>query len=68
MMVPVSSLKGFPAFMGHIFPMTYFVPICVGTYTKGLDFPDLIGRLGWLSLFVPALLLLSLLFLRKQEP
>ena len=67
MMVPVSSLKGFPAFMGHIFPMTYFVPICVGTYTKGLDFPDLIGRLGWLSLFVPALLLLSLLFLRKQE-
>jgi len=67
MMVPVSSLRGFPAFMGHIFPMTYFVPICVGTYTKGLGFADLIGRLGWLSLFVPALLLLSLLFLRKQE-
>jgi ribosome-dependent ATPase len=67
MMVPVSSLKGFPAFMGHVFPMTYFVPICVGTYTKGLGFSDLIGRLGWLSLFVPALLLLSLLFLRKQE-
>ena len=67
MMVPVSSLSGFPAFMGHIFPMTYFVPICVGTYTKGLGFADLIGRLGWLSLFVPALLMLSLLFLRKQE-
>ncbi len=67
MMVPVSSLSGFPAFMGHIFPMTYFVPICVGTYTKGLGFADLIGRLGWLCLFVPALLLLSLLFLRKQE-
>ena len=67
MMVPVSSLKGFPAFMGHIFPMTYFVPICVGAYTKGLDFSDLIGRLGWLAVFVPALLLLSLLFLRKQE-
>ncbi|MGO8952258.1 MAG: ribosome-associated ATPase/putative transporter RbbA [Rhodomicrobium sp.] len=67
MMVPVSSLSGFPAFMGHIFPMTYFVPICVGAYTKGLGFADLIGRLGWLSLFVPALLLLSLLFLRKQE-
>jgi len=67
MMVPVSSLRGFPAFMGHIFPMTYFVPISVGSYTKGLGFADLIGRLGWLSLFVPALLLLSLLFLRKQE-
>jgi len=67
MMVPVSSLRGFPAFMGHMFPMTYYVPICVGTYTKGLGFSDLAGRLGWLSLFVPALLLLSLLFLRKQE-
>ncbi len=67
MMVPVSSLSGFPAFMGRIFPMTYFVPICVGAYTKGLGFSDLIGQLGWLFLFVPALLLLSLLFLRKQE-
>ncbi len=67
MMVPVSSLSGFAAFMGHIFPMTYFLPICVGAYTKGLGFPDLIGRMGWLALFVPALLLLSLLFLRKQE-
>ena len=47
--------------------MTYFVPICVGTYTKGLDFSDLVGRLGWLALFIPALLLLSMLFLRKQE-
>lgn len=67
MLVPVSSLTGFAAFMGRIFPMTYFVPICVGAYTKGLGFSDLIGRLGWLSIFVPALLLLSLLFLRKQE-
>lgn len=67
MMVPVLSLSGFPALMGHIFPMSYFVPICVGAYTKGLGFADLAGRLGWLSLFVPALLLLSLLFLRKQE-
>jgi ribosome-dependent ATPase len=67
MMVPVSSLSGVPAFMGHLFPMSYFVPICVGTYTKGLGVADLAGRLGWLSLFAPAFLLLSLLFLRKQE-
>jgi ribosome-dependent ATPase len=67
MLTPVSSLTGMPALMGKIFPMTYFVPICVGTYTKGLGFADLWGRLGWLSLFVPALLLMSLFFLRKQE-
>ncbi len=67
MLTPVSSLSGMPALMGHIFPMTYFIPIAVGTYTKGLGFIDLIGRMGWLSLFIPALFLLSLLFLRKQE-
>ena len=67
MLTPVSSLSGMPAVMGKIFPMTYFVPICVGTYTKGLGFSDLWGRFGWLSLFAPALILMSLLFLRKQE-
>jgi ribosome-dependent ATPase len=67
MFTPVSALSGMPALMGHLYPMTYFLPICVGAYTKGLGFPDLIGRMGWLSLFIPALFLLSLLFLRKQE-
>jgi ribosome-dependent ATPase len=67
MLTPVSSLSGMPAFMGKIFPMTYFVPICVGAYTKGLGFSDLWGQFGWLSLFPPALISMSLLFLRKQE-
>ena len=67
MLTPVSSLSGMPALMGKIFPMTYFVPICVGAYTKGLGFADLWSSFGWLSLFAPALLLMSLLFLRKQE-
>ena len=30
--------------MGRIFPMTYFLPISVGAFTKGLSFQDL----GWL--------------------
>jgi ribosome-dependent ATPase len=67
LLTPVSSLSGIPAVMGKAFPMSYFLPICVGAYTKGLGFADLWGRLGSLSLFVPTLLLLSLLFLRKQE-
>jgi ribosome-dependent ATPase len=67
LLTPVSSLSGMPALMGKIFPMTYFLPICVGAYTKGLGFADLWIRLGWLSLFPPALLLMSLFFLRKQE-
>ena len=47
MMVPVSALSGMAQLMGRGFPMTYFVPISVGTFTKGLGmedlWPDLMG-------------------------
>jgi ribosome-dependent ATPase len=66
-MVPVSSLSGIAQIMGRAFPMTYFVPISVGTFTKGLGFHDLTPSLTELGLFVPALTVLSLLFLQKQE-
>jgi len=67
MMVPVSSLSGMARIMGRLFPMSYFLPISVGTFTKGLGFPDLAVNIGTLALFIPALLTLSLLLLRKQE-
>jgi ribosome-dependent ATPase len=67
MMTPVSSLTGLGAVMGRLFPMAYFVPISVGTFTKGLGFADLAGYLGALALFVPGLTLLSLVLLPKQE-
>jgi ribosome-dependent ATPase len=68
MMVPVSSLTGMARIMGRLFPMTYFLPVNVGTFTKGLGFADLATNLAALLLFIPALLALSLLLLRKQEP
>jgi ribosome-dependent ATPase len=67
MMVPVSSLSGMARIMGRLFPMSYFLPVSVGTFTKGLGFPDLAVNIGTLALFIPALLTLSLLLLRKQE-
>jgi len=67
MMVPVSSLTGFAAIMGRCFPMSYFLPISVGTFTKGLGFQDLSTKLAALALFIPILTMLSLLLLRKQE-
>ncbi|MFI5019262.1 MAG: ABC transporter permease, partial [Dongiales bacterium] len=66
MLTPVSSLSGLPALMGHLFPMTYFLPISVGTFTKSLGFAALGGKMAALALFGPALTLLSLLLLRKQ--
>jgi ribosome-dependent ATPase len=67
LMVPVSSLTGMARAMGRLFPMSYFLPISVGTFTKGLGFHDLAGNLAALAAFVPALIAISLLLLPKQE-
>ncbi len=67
LMTPVSSLSGMAQIMGRAFPMTYFVPISVGTFTKGLGFADLSADLAGLIVFIPVLTLISLLLLRKQE-
>ncbi|VTZ50136.1 fused ribosome-associated ATPase: ATP-binding protein; ATP-binding protein; putative membrane protein [Methylocella tundrae] len=67
MLTPVSSLAGLPAIMGIGFPMTYFLQITVGAFTKALGFADLSMSLLKLALFIPILTGLSLLFLRKQE-
>jgi ribosome-dependent ATPase len=47
--------------------MSYFLPVSVGTFTKGLGFADLGVRIGELAIFIPALTLISLFLLRKQE-
>jgi ribosome-dependent ATPase len=67
MLTPVSSLAGAGALMGRVFPMSYFLPISVGTFTKGLGFADLSTYLLELAVFFPTFILLSLLLLRKQE-
>jgi ribosome-dependent ATPase len=65
--VPVSSLSPVAQIMGRAFPMTYFRPIAVGTFTKGLGFADLAANLAQLSVFIPVLLLISMVLIRKQE-
>ena len=67
MMTPVSSLAAEAQIIGRGFPMTYYVPISVGTFTKGLGFADLSGDLLALAIFVPIFTLVSVLLLRKQE-
>ena len=67
MMTPVSSLAAGAQIIGRGFPMSYFVPISVGTFTKGLGFADLSSDLLALAVFVPIFTLISVLLLRKQE-
>jgi ribosome-dependent ATPase len=67
MMVPVSSLTGLPALLGRIFPMSYFLPISVGVFTKALGFVELSSYFVALLIFAPTLIGISLLLLHKQE-
>lgn len=63
---PVSSLQGFGAFIGRIYPTTYFVTISRGTFSKALDFADLTGAFLPLLITIPILLSLGIVLLRKQ--
>lgn len=67
MLVPVSSLTGAAALMGRGFPMTYFLKVSVGTFTKSLGFADLYLDLMAIAVFIPILTILSVMLLHKQE-
>jgi len=67
MLVPVSSLDGPAIIIGRAFPMSYFLPISVGTFTKSLGLAELGGMMLALAAFVPILTVLSILLLRRQE-
>jgi ribosome-dependent ATPase len=63
---PVSSLQGFGAFIGRIYPTTYFVNITRGTFSKGLGFSDLADSFLPLLIAIPVLLGLGAALLKKQ--
>ena len=67
MLTPVSALSGMAAIMGRGFPMSYFLPISVGTFTKSLGLADLDANLLGLAAFIPILTAASVLLLRKQD-
>ncbi len=66
MMSPVSSLSGSGAVISRLFPMSYYLPVSVGTFAKSLGFAELAPMILELALFVPVFLLFSVLLLRKQ--
>ncbi|QDX82286.1 multidrug ABC transporter ATP-binding protein [Denitratisoma sp. DHT3] len=64
---PISALDDTAAAIGQCFPVTYFLLISRGVFTKALEFRDVLPQILILSLFVPITLGLSLALLRKQE-
>jgi ribosome-dependent ATPase len=67
MINPVSSLQGFGALIGAVFPTTHYLTIARGTFSKALGFYPL--RLSFVPLLitVPVLLALTGTLLQKQE-
>ncbi|OJY01697.1 MAG: multidrug ABC transporter ATP-binding protein [Rhizobiales bacterium 63-22] len=63
---PVSSLRGAGAFIGRIYPTTYFVTISRGAFSKALGFSELAGSFVPLVIAIPVLAVLGVLLLRKQ--
>jgi ribosome-dependent ATPase len=67
LLVPVSSLTGSGRAIGLMFPMAWFQPISVGTFTKGLTYSDLWSYALVLAAFAIGYFIAALLVLRKQE-
>lgn len=64
---PVSSLKGSGAFLGNIYPTTYFMTISRGTFSKALGFEGLATSFVPLLIAIPVLAALGALLLKKQD-
>jgi len=64
---PVSSLEGVGAFIGSIYPATYFLTISRGVFSKALNISDLASSLWPLIVSVPVILGAAILLLKKQE-
>lgn len=64
---PVSTLEGNARIVGTLWPTTYFMHASVGAFTKGLDARLLAPDALALAAFVPVLLVVAMLLLRRQE-
>lgn len=64
---PLSSLTGGALLIGQTFPAAYFMKISVGTFTKALRFNDLSINYAAIGILMIIYLMLSLIFLKKQE-
>lgn len=67
LITPVSSLTGGGKVMGLLFPAAWYQPVSIGTFTKGLGFPDLWLVALVLACFAIIYLIAAHIVLSKQE-
>lgn len=64
---PVSSLEGIGALIGDIFPVTYFINISRGIFSKAVDFTALSHDMLSLAIAIVVITVGSMILLKKQE-
>ncbi|MCC6678596.1 MAG: ribosome-associated ATPase/putative transporter RbbA [Phycisphaerales bacterium] len=64
---PVSSLEGFGAAVGRIYPATYMIIVSRGAFSKALDLRELHLSFAAIALSIPVIMVLTIMLLRKQE-
>jgi len=67
MLQPVSTLTGSARVVGSIWPTTYYIHSSLGAYTKGLGADLMLNDIFVLLCWIPVLLLVSMIGLKKQE-
>jgi len=64
---PVSSLEGLGRFIGETYPVSHFLVISRGVFSKALDLPRLAGSFWPIVIAVPIILGIAIALLKKQE-
>ncbi|WP_353117873.1 ribosome-associated ATPase/putative transporter RbbA [Nitratidesulfovibrio sp.] len=64
---PVTSLEGLGAFIGRIYPATYFLTISRGVFNKALGFSGLAATFWPLLAAMPVIMGAAVMLLKKQE-
>jgi ribosome-dependent ATPase len=64
---PVSTLEGSAAFIGSIWPASYYMHSSLGAFTKGLGPGLMMSDIIFLACCIPVLLAVSVAGLKKQE-
>lgn len=67
LITPVSSLQGFGAWVGHVYPTAFFLTISRGAFSKGLQIQDLWWFYLPLLVTSPLFIGLGVAMLNKQE-
>ncbi|MCE5276056.1 MAG: ribosome-associated ATPase/putative transporter RbbA [Syntrophaceae bacterium] len=67
LITPVSALTGGAKVMSLIFPARYFLSISVGTFTKGIGFPELVWDFFFLIIIYATLKVMTVMLLKKQD-